>query len=955
MNVILAKKLAGLCAVILLLGVMLASVPAAKGAPVFAATQAETTQAPVAEPPYKGDGSKYTYITTDERDRQWEEDIVYLADTFLHYLHGHPKLIDQKCLVIRADSDTVGEGKWTNANLYDPALRDEFIRHINALILRIHDSSDAELLFGCSEAAALLGDAHSGISLSMDERFPLGVVQFYAKDVPEAYIVAAPKGYEDLLLCRLDAINGVTVSEIITKAAKVIPHENLYLVQNELFYSSNSKARPCPMLGCDLLRYIGVLGEENTAEFTITEESGATRKIVLSSYPKDSLPELASYPSPSDTDPSISLNLIDSDPEASGWYRIIDDGKALYIRISSCVSDTKTIVRKAVKAAAAEDALETVIVDFRGNRGGTSEASKTLVSAINSLDVSGGKYVLIDGGVCSSTIIFSVYLKRYCEGVMLVGTPAGEPTNETFETQGYTSPNQKLKFSMARLKQFYMWPGYDEVALMPDILIGQSLEDYRNDVDSVLKYVLRDGQQTKSSPASEETSVLEPPYKGDGSRYTYITTDERDREWEEDIVYLADTYLHYLNGHPKLIDRQCLVIRADSDTVGKASMTRESLYDPALRDEFIRHINALILRIHESSDSELLYGCSEAVALLGDAHSNVYLPQDEMFPLGLVLLYAEDVPEAYIFAAPQGDEDLLLCRLDAINGVSVSDIISRAAKVIPHENLYLVQYFLFYDTYSKVLPCLMLNCDLLRYLGVLGEENAAEFTITEETGATRKIALSSCQKDLLPEFASYAPPSDTDPSVSLHLRDSDREASGWYRFIDDGKALYIRISSCENDSGKIVSEAVEAATAEDGLEKVIVDFRGNSGGTNAASETIVTAIDALDVSSGKYVLIDGGVCSATVSFAVYIKRYCNDVVLVGTPAGEPANETFQTSQFTLPNHKLLFLMSILKQFYTWPGYDEDALMPDILIGQSPEDYRNGIDSVLKYVLSEDAR
>ena len=75
------------------------------------------------------------------------------------------------------------------------------------------------------------------------------------------------------------------------------------------------------------------------------------------------------------------------------------------------------------------------------------------------------------------------------------------------------------------------------------------------------------------------------------------------------------------------------------------------------------------------------------------------------------------------------------------------------------------------------------------------------------------------------------------------------------------------------------------------------------------------------------------------------------MTLVGTPAGEPPNETFQTSQFTSPNHKLIFLMSILKQFYTWPGYDEDALMPDILIGQSVEDYRNGIDSVLKYVLN----
>ena len=457
------------------------------------------------------------------------------------------------------------------------------------------------------------------------------------------------------------------------------------------------------------------------------------------------------------------------------------------------------------------------------------------------------------------------------------------------------------------------------------------------------------------TPTPAPTPVPEPPYKGDGSNYTYIMTEERDRQWEEDIVYLADTFLHYLNGHPKLIDRQCLVVRADGDTVGKASMTYEHLYNPELREEFIRHINALILHIHDSSDAELLYGCSEAIALLGDAHSNIYLTQEEMFPLGLALLYAEDVPEAYIAAAPKGDEDLLLGRLDAINDVSISEIVARAAKVIPHENLYLVQYFLFYDTYSNVLPCLMLNCDLLRYIGVLGEENTAEFTITEGSGATRKAVLSSCRRDSLPAFASYTSPSDADTSISLQLMDSDPEASGWFRIVDDGKALYIRIRSCTNDTGRIVTSAVEAAAAEDALETVIVDFRGNSGGTNAASETIVRAIDSLDVSGGKYVLIDGGVCSATVSFAVYLKRYCSGVVLVGTPAGEPPNGTFQTSKFTLPNQKLIFLMSILRQFYTWPGHDEAALMPDILIGQSLEDYQNGVDSVLRYILREESR
>ena len=48
MNVISAKKLAGLCAVVLLLGVLLAAIPATDRVTVSAAIQAETTQAPIA-------------------------------------------------------------------------------------------------------------------------------------------------------------------------------------------------------------------------------------------------------------------------------------------------------------------------------------------------------------------------------------------------------------------------------------------------------------------------------------------------------------------------------------------------------------------------------------------------------------------------------------------------------------------------------------------------------------------------------------------------------------------------------------------------------------------------------------------------------------------------------------------------------------------------------------------
>ena len=53
------------------------------------------------------------------------------------------------------------------------------------------------------------------------------------------------------------------------------------------------------------------------------------------------------------------------------------------------------------------------------------------------------------------------------------------------------------------------------------------------------------------------TLLDERPYTGDGSTYTYITTEGRDREWEEDIVYFANTFLDTYTGHPKLVDRGC--------------------------------------------------------------------------------------------------------------------------------------------------------------------------------------------------------------------------------------------------------------------------------------------------------------------------------------------------------------------------------------------------------------
>ena len=155
-----SHKLAGLCALLLLLSLLMASVPATNAAPV----QAENTQTPAPEPPYKGDGSKYTYIMADERDRQWEEDIVFFANAFLDFLHGHPKLSGRSVVTYERNYSSgrlLIQNSSEYTSFYDEALRNTFLEEVNLLILSIPTRSDKEIIISLQKIAALLHDAHT--------------------------------------------------------------------------------------------------------------------------------------------------------------------------------------------------------------------------------------------------------------------------------------------------------------------------------------------------------------------------------------------------------------------------------------------------------------------------------------------------------------------------------------------------------------------------------------------------------------------------------------------------------------------------------------------------------------------------------------------------------------------------------------------------------------------------
>ncbi|MDY2925588.1 MAG: hypothetical protein SOT06_00705, partial [Eubacteriales bacterium] len=99
-----------------------------------------------------------------------------------------------------------------------------------------------------------------------------------------------------------------------------------------------------------------------------------------------------------------------------------------------------------------------------------------------------------------------------------------------------------------------------------------------------------------------------------------------------------------------------------------------------------------------------------------------------------------------------------------------------------------------------------------------------------------------------------------------------------------------------------------------------------------------------------YVLIDNGSISAATAVPAMLKRCLDRVTLVGSPSAQPTH-FFYRGLFNLPNSGIYCQCSgYFVDFY--PGYEEPALQPDVLIYQTIEDYANGIDSVLEYVLAD---
>ena len=164
---------------------------------------------------------------------------------------------------------------------------------------------------------------------------------------------------------------------------------------------------------------------------------------------------------------------------------------------------------------------------------------------------------------------------------------------------------------------------------------------------------------------------------GTSRNYTFYYSSGRDLEWEEDILFFANSYLDV---YPLLTHFPSRI-----ETVTDVEYTDE-FYDPQLRQTFIDAINALIPQVTHMTDTEILYELQRLLAMLHDAHTCLLLDVERYFPISFQVFWEADSPVFRATLAPADHADAIFCPLAAINGLPIDQVIRRIAPYVFYES-----------------------------------------------------------------------------------------------------------------------------------------------------------------------------------------------------------------------------------------------------------------------------
>jgi C-terminal processing protease CtpA/Prc len=307
--------------------------------------------------------------------------------------------------------------------------------------------------------------------------------------------------------------------------------------------------------------------------------------------------------------------------------------------------------------------------------------------------------------------------------------------------------------------------------------------------------------------------------------------------------------------------------------------------------------------------------------------------------------------DLHITAAPEKHSNILGAKVIAINGVPVDSVKKRVDELISGNSSWKKYMSLYFLRSPQVMKGLSLgNADelTLTVVPLKGKEQTvtikADFVPQSSTLEVWKdLSPVSVKKDSLAHVLSTK-------KLPLYLQHADKDYS--YQYLEKERTVYLqfnRVVDAKDISFKDFTTKMIQDIGNNPFNKFVMDLRFNTGGNNDIAAQALVELGKFLQGKKAYIITDVATFSAGISAAAVFKKYTGAKV-IGMPAGDALIYLSEGGNVVLPNSKLnAHYANGLHNDIFENGF---SIKPDKEISVSFQDYLNGEDPMLNYVLKD---
>lgn len=405
----------------------------------------------------------------------------------------------------------------------------------------------------------------------------------------------------------------------------------------------------------------------------------------------------------------------------------------------------------------------------------------------------------------------------------------------------------------------------------------------------------------------------------------------------------------------------CVVLVVGGSAVGMAGMNSElwqedlqylasalpakhgNAYNQVSKENFQAAVERLSESLVGMEDDEIAVEMGRLVAMIGDGHTELWLPQSAtgFGRLPLALYYYGD--DLYVFAATDPATDAIGSRVVAIDGVPVSEAYERVEPLIARDNEF---------EYLRSAPLYLVVPEILHAVGVAKNNGKAVFTLDGPDGR-HDLEVSAGVNLAQATWITAVDVAGVPTALFLQHQDSYY----WYEYLEDERTLYLKYNKCRDQPGResikrFARELFKFVDQTD-VQRFVVDLRHNTGGNFHRNQPLIDGIlerPEINQPGHLFVLTSRTTFSAATIAAIDFKRK-TAALIVGEPSRGRPNGYSDEKHLRLPNSGIEVNYSPIYREAMPELGDAPYLPVDISVHNTFEEYQSGRDRVLETVLA----